>query len=338
MAKTPRKPPGSAESMLPPGAPLPTELHLLPKSMYAAAERLKHGSLQGEIVERQYPVDYAPLLRLLETLNESGEPAALTELADRLSGHPMLLGHPLVWDLFRALYSFASPHEAYNTYADEWLIKLVKAWAEGITSGYDVVITRPSAGRGQSQQLFPHLREMDGWWPSTEADEDYSDAVVFRWAYDDLLARLKPCRRWRRDLRDHRDMHKQERDTTALLEEIAEDVDRVFQDFKQAWTISTPPLAPTTLQRIVQKVLAGRKGRNPLHELTCALLATFRWVNRHGEPLKLTPSLVDSTLDTLRKRGITWKEEHALRVLPLHPQPKRVFFSGGRACVHPFFA
>jgi hypothetical protein len=313
--------------------------------MYAAAERLKHGSLEGEIVERQYAVDDAPMLRLLETLNESGEPAALTALADRLSGHPMLLGHPFVWDLFRALYRFASPHDAYNAYAQDWLIKLVKAWAEGVTFGYDVVITRPSAGRGQPQQLFPHLRDRDGWWPSTEADEDRRDAEAFRWAYDDLMDRLKPYGPSRENLRDYRELREHARDTAPLVAEIAEKISRVFHRFMQDWNISREPPPEHILHNVVRAGLEVSKGRNPRHKIACGLLATLRWVNIQGLTFKLNTSLVESTLKTLRKHEInesTFKTLHKHGIKPRAsgplPQPKRIFFSGGRACVYPFFA
>jgi hypothetical protein len=331
MPKSSRKLPPSAESMLPPDAPLPTELHLFSDYVYDAAERLRQSCLQGEVIERRYAADERPILRFLETLNEAGEPAALTKLTGLLRIYPMLLMHPFVWNLFSNLYHFARPHEEYNAYAQDRLVELVKAWAEGMTFGYQVSITRPNAGRGQSPQLFPHLGDRDGWLPSEEANEDERDAIVFRWAYDDLMARLKPCRPWRRDLHEFRDLHAQQRDLAPLVQEVAEDIGRVLESFQQDWRSSTRPLAASTLQRIVHQGLAVPKGRNPRHTMSCALLATLRWMNHRGHTIKLTPSLIDSTLETLRKYGITWQEDHTLRALPPYPQPKRVVFQ------RPFF-
>jgi hypothetical protein len=330
MAKSSHTPPPS-ESLLPPDAPLPSQFHLFPESVYEAAERLRQGTLQGEVIERRYTADEPSIRHLLATLNEAGGEAALAKLARLLRTYPMLLGHPYVWGLFSKLYYFATPYEEYNAYAQDQLVDLVKAWAEGMTSGYQVSITRPNAGRGQSPQLFPHLGDADGWLPSEDANEDQRDAVVFRWAYDDLMARLKPCRPWRRDLHEFRDLHSEQRDPAPLVQEVAEDVARVFERFQQDWRISTRPLAPTTLRGIVQRGLAVPKGRNPRHAMTCALLATLRWMNHRGHMIKLTPSLMDSTLETLRKYGIIWREEHALRALPPYPQPKRVVFQ------RPFF-
>jgi hypothetical protein len=68
------------------------------------------------------------------------------------------------------------------------------------------------------------------------------------------------------------------------------------------------PLSQEAVHNIVQAGLEVRQGGNPRHKVACGLLATLTWWNIQGQAIKLTPSLIESTLDTLRKYGIGDKE------------------------------
>jgi hypothetical protein len=68
------------------------------------------------------------------------------------------------------------------------------------------------------------------------------------------------------------------------------------------------PLAEEVLHKIVQAGLEVRQGGNPRHTVACGLLATLTWWTTQGQSMRLTPSMIESTLDSLRKRGIGQKE------------------------------
>lgn len=271
-------------------------ISVLPAYVDAAALRLKQGDLKPETIEQPYK----PVLSFLQTLNESGEPAALTTLARLLRNYPMILHHPYVWGIFRNLYYLASPLEELNKYAESWLSELIKAWAEGMTFGWDVSITRPEAvsgGRGQKPELFPHLEETKGWHFTDKAHKERLAAREFCRRYEDLMARLKACVDWKAVRRRYR------AGRSAAVYEVAERIGPVFERFKQECKISAEALSKGTLLAIARMGLEERKGGNPRHKIACALLATLPWHNIRGRSLNVSASLADSTLETLRKHG-----------------------------------
>jgi hypothetical protein len=96
--------------------------------------------------------------------------------------------------------------------------------------------------------------------------------------------------------------------TAHLVREQAEKIGQAFEQFKRDWEIVLKPLSQEALQKIVQAGIEVRRGGNPRHTVACGLLATLTWWTIQGQPMKLTPNLVESTLDTLRKYGIGQKE------------------------------
>jgi hypothetical protein len=141
----------------------------------------------------------------------------LTRLVRLLRNYPLMLAHPYIWGIIRNLYGGTWPSAEVNNASDERLIELAKAWVEGITVGYQVSITNPGRGhRGRTPDLFPHLDEREGWLPTQEASREYSDALQFRRAYDDLMQRLQSCLAWREVPRNYRQRRKDALQTAHL--------------------------------------------------------------------------------------------------------------------------
>jgi hypothetical protein len=306
---TPEKPRKPEPSPPPPQESLSPSLRLFPWYVHDAAQRLQDGGLQGEVVEREYAADELPILRFLETLYQSGERAALARLAILLRFFPLMLGHPYIWGIIGNLYSGSWMSDEANQASFEWLIELANAWAEGMTLGYRVTITEPGRGRrGRTPDLFPHLDDRDGWLRTEEASKEYSDALHFWRVYEDLTARLEARVRWKTERQQYRKRLNAQQPTAYLVREQAEKIAQVFDQFKRNWKITGNPLPEEVLRKIIQAGLEVRKGGNPRHTVACRLLATLTWWTIQGQPMKLTPSLVESTLETLRKYGIGQKE------------------------------
>ncbi len=270
---------------------------------------MKQGGLQGVLIEREFAADEPPILLFLETLHESGERQALTRLARLLRNYPLILAHPYAWGIIRNLYSGTWPSDEANQASFEWLTELVKAWAEGMTVGYRVTITNPGRGRrGRTPELFPHLDDREGWLPTDEAGKEYRDALQFQRVYKDLMARLEACVRWKTARQKYRKDLKTQQPTAHLVRDAAGKVAQAFEQFKRDWKIVSNSLPEEALRKIVQAGLEVRQGGNPRHKVACGLLATLTWWNIQGQAIKLTSSLVESTLDTLRKYGIGEKE------------------------------
>ena len=309
MAKSPWKPSKPDQSSPSPQEPLSQSLRLFPAYVHAAAERMKQQGLQGELIEPQFAADEPPILRFLETLHESGERQALAKLARLLRNYPLILAHPYIWGIICHVCSGTWPSADLNKAAHEWLIKLVTAWSEGMTLGYRVTITNPGRGRrGRTPELFPHLYDREGWFATDEAAREYVDALQFQRVYEDLMSRLEVCVRWKTVPHRYRTALKAQLPTAHLVREQAEKIGQAFEHCKSNWKIVHKPLSQEVLHKIVQVGLEVRKGGNPRHTVACGLLATLTWCNLQGKAMKLTPSLVESTLDTLRACGIRQKE------------------------------
>jgi hypothetical protein len=122
------------------------------------------------------------------------------------------------------------------------------------------------------------------------------------------MQHLQSCLAWRVVPRQYRQRRKDGLQTAHLVREVGEKIAQAFEPFKQDWKIARNPLPEEALYAIIQEGLQARKGGNPRHKIACGLLATLPWWNVQGEAIKLTPSLVESTLETLRKRDIRQEE------------------------------
>ena len=291
MAKRPRKPSQLEQCPLLPLEPLPHSLRLFPDYVHTAADRLQQGSLQGELIERRLAADEPPILRFLETLHESGERQALARLARLLRNYPLMLAHPYIWGIIRNLYAGTWPSDEANQASFTWLIKLVEAWAEGMTLGYHVTITNPGRGRrGRTPELFPHIDDREGWLPTNEASRDYRDALEFQRVYEDLMTRLAACMRWKTERQRYRKRLKGQLPAAHLVREAAAKIGQAFEQFKQDWKITSSPLSEEVLIGIVRVGLEVRKAGNPRHKVACGLLERFsldhtgsaRSLLRHG--------------------------------------------------------
>ena len=300
--------PEPIEPLVAPLSPSPhydvTRLTCLSREARDALKLLARGRLKGRIVDRRFHVDYPQILRFLETVNTSGETAELTRLANLLRNYPLLLCHPYVWDILVHFANVASPFEELNHYAERWLDVLIASWAEGMTSGATVRISRSlwSPKKGRRLKLFPYINEFRGWHLSRRAKNECHDASQFREFYDKLMATLKPCARWKEDRHEYQDSRTEGR--TILGSDIAERVAAVFEAFKKAQGVKAPPLNQSRITEAVRKALGLAKGRQPRHALACGLLATLPFVDARGRAVRLTAQLIDTTLESLRKEGI----------------------------------
>lgn len=290
----------SAEASLGADAHSPkSERGLLAIAVQEASQRLKEGRLAGQIIEKHYAADDRYILPLLHAAADGDEERALAHLRSTLRGLPKLLAHPYVWQEFQHLYSVWHPFKPdLAKQAQKWLIELIQAWAEGMTIGYKVSITpRGRTRRGQSPDLFPHLHDRDGWLLTPEAFKELSDAEEFLRVYQDLMTRLNTCLNWKTIRRRFY------RESTRAAR-MAGNIGPVFEVFKRHHGIASQPLPQDRLQSISLKALAERKRGNPRHRLACELLGTLTWFTPKGIAHKLSPSLVHSTVKTLRKHKV----------------------------------
>jgi len=272
-----------------------------------AAKRLKDRKLQRETLTEEFPALDPHVRPFLEAVRADGGDgtAALAKLETMLIGSPFLLVHPYVWQTVRRLFVAWFPGTDLDKQATEWLHRLVKAWGEGITFGYKVLLESPGPGHGgQTPQLFPNLNNREGWILSDEADRERTDAIKFGGQYHDLMTRLHRAVRWKEKRREYRESLSRENAILPLVEEVAEQVGQAFAEFKKHWGLAGDPLCGPDLSRIARDGLKVPKRRDPRHKVACALFATLPWVDIHGNPQRLTAQLVDSTLDTLKRRGL----------------------------------
>jgi hypothetical protein len=115
---------------------------------------------------------------------------------------------------------------------------------------------------------------------------------------------LDACVRWKTVRRQYRRRLKGQLSTAHLVRETAGNIAQAFERFKRERKIASSPLSEDVLHGIIQAGLEVRTGGNPRHTIACELFATLPWRNIQGQAIKLTPSLVASTLETLRKYDI----------------------------------
>jgi hypothetical protein len=271
---------------------------LIAEEVRNAAQKLAEGILAGTTVERSYAADDPFVEPFLKAVTQGNDAQALAALRFLLWNNPYLLEHPYVWVQFRRLFTLFHPlYPEMTDQAQEQLVKLIQAWAEGMTLGRQVTIRKTSRGRkGQKPELFPHIDEKEGWLATPRALKELYDAAEFLRAYEDLMGRLASVR-WR----SLRRRYSQNR--AAAVYDLADAIARIFEEFKRSWKITTET-PQDRVQDIARAGLSVPAGRNPRHKVACALLATLPWYNLAGHPLKLRPTLVKSTVETLRKRGI----------------------------------
>ena len=216
----------------------PSVPSLIPEAVYAAAQRLEQGGLKGEVIESRYAADDPYVLPFLKAVAKGDEARALTTLANILRVNPRLLEHPYVFRQFRHLFTVWSALEPDITdRADEQLIKLIEAWAQGMTLGYEVSITRPGPGKGgMSPTLLPHLFEKEGWIESSRAIDEQRGAATLVLLYLSLMERLHHACRWRVLSRASREPENATREGFLHVleeEQAAEGVRETFVHFKR---------------------------------------------------------------------------------------------------------
>jgi len=192
--------------------------------------------------------------------------------------------------------------------AREWLCKLIKAWATGMSLGKCKVTILPprKTRRGLAPKLFPHLHDADGWLPTDEAHLDTKDAIKLRNHYDDLMTRLESCLKWKAIRNKYvRVVDEQGYDAGArVVQDAAKAIGPVLERFRTERHLTGEPLSDGVLQEIVREAFDERRGGNPRRKVACGLLATLPWRDRHGNTVTLNTSLLENTLDTLAKQGI----------------------------------
>ncbi len=274
---------------------------LLAASVIEAAACLKDGTLAGRVIERQHAGDDPNVLPFLKGVADGDDTRAFLILGRLLRVDPRLIEHPYVSGQFQHLFTVWDPSDPSLTdRAGEQLVSLVAAWAEGMTLGYKVTITkRGKERRGPPLSLFPHLDDRDGWLPTDQASQERRDADEFAKTYRELMERLKACVAWKRArLRYHGGKN------PAWVYEVAERVGRAFEQYKREAGIEGQSLPLERLREIARLGLSQRRRGNPRHKIACELLATLRFDTPARVPLKLTGSLVHHTLESLKKRGI----------------------------------
>jgi hypothetical protein len=283
-----------------PDAPSPPSPDLIPPEVRDAALRLKDSQLQGQTIERVYAADDPNVLPFLEAVAQGNEQRALTTLRGLLAANPRLLEHPYVLAQFQRLFTVWHPlDDDLTDRAKVELVKLVSAWARGMTVGWKVSITKPVTGRrGQTAQYFPHLDDRDGWLPTEQASRERRDAEAFVSDHEELKARLREGVAWKA----LRSRYSESR--PAPVYEVAETIGAIFETFTQERGIERPVLEQKKLAQIARAGLTEPKGRNPSDRVARELIAALPWYTAQDATLKLTPSGIKSTLETLRKKGI----------------------------------
>jgi hypothetical protein len=268
---------------------------------------LKQGQLAGQVIERSYAADEPlPVVRFLEVVAQGDPEAALRKLAGLLRSYPGILNHPYIWaQLYHLYVSSITPEQA-----DDELIKLLDGWVEGMTLGKGRVTTVSVVRQqGQASTVFPHLLEKQGWYPTRLADAERRAAQWLVDAYQDLLRRLGECCRWNEVSRQFREYAPAYRasDFSRYISRkgLVPHFQKAFQEFKrnQGLPGHEETLDSETMRQILLRGFDVPRGRSARYKIACELLATLEWVDAEGNRRSPPATLVDSTLDTLRRHG-----------------------------------
>ena len=83
---------------------------------------------------------------------------------------------------------------------------------------------------------------------------------------------------------------------------VAEDVGRIFENYKLDRALDGKILNPGELKALVEKGLEETRKRQSLrHEIVCQLLATLCWEGFPTTSKPLDSTMIDETLSTLKK-------------------------------------
>jgi hypothetical protein len=232
---------------------------------------------------------------------DDGGASALATLEALLPSFPTLLGTPNVWKTVCFLWNMPRGTPS----AADWLRRLGAAWAEGISDGWHVTLSQTGKRKpGQTPMLFPHIDDEGARnRPTDRARAERNDAWRFVWHYRDLMTCLKSCLQWKAVRADYRDCST-DMARQALIVESAAAIRTGFEKWGTEAEVKVRLLPESELQKIIRGALGLPKGRDPRHKVACSLLATLPWVSVEGQPQRLTRSLVESTLESLKKRNI----------------------------------
>ena len=246
------------------------------------------------------------MLPYLKAVGTRDEVEAFNTLARILVAWPFRLWHPYTYSTLQHLSMLLGPFTELPKQSREQvratLNDLVVAWALGLT-GYEFSPRTSYAKRGRTLSLFPALDELRGPSPPPEAWKQLRWASKFVEVIEELKARLAKAVRWRY-------LRNQYRKASAaykpfFVEEAAEALQIVFVQYvrdrnQTAW----PPPTPEETKAIAKKALSAPLGRNPTDTAAYEFLSLYP-LGAGDHDMKLTPSLIRSTLSTLSKRGIS---------------------------------
>jgi hypothetical protein len=263
---------------------------LIPDQVIDIAGRVADGSLAGKPLTVKFQLDDESIALFLKSVNDGDDQETLEVLCRMLRFNPKILQHPLIFGTVYGLYQNPALWLQSPVLAEKWVAEASKAFAEGLTHGWSVEVTKPSLRRqGRPPVLFPHLYERDGWMPTAASMEDARDLYELLGHYEDLHERLRNCDNWKAlsaDFAEH---------PTEVVEERAIDTEEVFERFKSDHCWTGRALSKEHYRKMVHdSFLEVFKDNSPRHALTCELLATLHY-NRNPE-VAITASLIDSSI------------------------------------------
>jgi hypothetical protein len=274
---------------------------LIPDGIYVHASNRAKATLSGTEFHAHARPDDVKMLPFLDAINKGDERRALFQLQAILFWSPSWLGHPYAaWQIthLSGLGTDGDVPRELRDRANEELVELVKAWVAGL--GYTAKIDRRPSRRGQAPFLFPRLDEREGILRTPEAEEERHAARGFLRIHDDLVARLKAIQ-WR-DVRSQYRQCKPE-GKEIVLDEVTELLRPILTAFVTRWWGASDGFSADELRAFARAGLLGPKGRNPSEATAYACLGSCEFLIA-GTARKASPTLVRSTIRTLRKRRL----------------------------------
>jgi hypothetical protein len=278
---------------------------------------LKDGTLAGTTIPVSWQADSDAFRQYLHVVGSGDEEAALAALRQVVIGRPERLWHPYVQSQFSHLIHHGSHSDlprAFRDRANAALVGLIQAWIMGL--GYWAPISRSSSRRGQTPSLFPLIDEREGLHGTPESDRHALAASDFCQLWTDLMKHLKqiPWGAKRDEYREVRQVGKE-----AVLVELVEELKPILQRFWASYQgpgrhalaycgLSGEFPSDDTLHEIAQKALTVPIGRNPRDTIGYEFLGRLKFniggweMLNEWPPRSASPSLIKSTLATLRKR------------------------------------
>jgi hypothetical protein len=294
---------------------------LLPPTIYKYAAGVK-----GRASQRGDDPDQLLFHNYLHEASYGHEDAALTALGEVLIYYPERLWHPYVrWQLSHLTFLGRYPKlpRKVRDRANSALVGLVEAWVSGL--GYRATLSRSTLRRGQAPSLFPLIDEQEGLRETPEAFRHTLAADDFLSLWDDLMERLKKLR-WKATRNEYRAVARAGKE--VVVAELVEKLKPILQGFWASYRRVGSDFCSLTgdfpsdviLHEISRKALAVPSGRNPRDTIGYEFLGRLKF-NIGGRetleewaPMSASPSLIKSTLRTLRKRP---------RAIVIGPKPPR---------------